>query len=59
LLANISVSTIKNALLLAQPNAKEKIEKIRSDENHDFKSGRAHGFWVQQYANMTLALTKY
>jgi energy-coupling factor transporter ATP-binding protein EcfA2/SAM-dependent methyltransferase len=59
LLANISAITIKNALLLAQSNAKEKIEEIRSGENHDYKAGRKHAFWVQQYANTTLALAKY
>jgi predicted ATPase/cyclopropane fatty-acyl-phospholipid synthase-like methyltransferase len=59
LLANVSAITIKQALQLAQQNAKEKIEKIRTLKEHDFKSGRAHGFWVQQYANTTLALTTY
>jgi ABC-type cobalamin/Fe3+-siderophores transport system ATPase subunit/SAM-dependent methyltransferase len=59
LLANVSAITIKNALLLAQSNAKEKIEEIRSGENHDYKAGRAHAFWVQQYANTTLALARY
>jgi hypothetical protein len=46
-------------LQLAQQNAKEKTEEIRTLKEHDFKSGRAHGFWVQQYANTTLALAKY
>jgi hypothetical protein len=59
LLANISGSTIKKALQLAQQNAKEKIEEIRTLKEHTFKSGREHGFWVQQYANTTLALTTY
>lgn len=56
LLANVSITTIKQALQLAQRNAKEKIEEIRTLKEHDFKAGRAHGFWVQQYANITLAL---
>jgi ABC-type cobalamin/Fe3+-siderophores transport system ATPase subunit/cyclopropane fatty-acyl-phospholipid synthase-like methyltransferase len=59
LLANVSAITIKQAVQLAQQNAKEKIEKIRTLKEHDFKSGRAHGFWVQQYANTTLALATY
>jgi predicted ATPase/cyclopropane fatty-acyl-phospholipid synthase-like methyltransferase len=59
LLTNVSAITIKQALQLAQQNAREKIEEIRTFKEHDFKSGRAHGFWVQQYANTTLALTTY
>jgi ABC-type cobalamin/Fe3+-siderophores transport system ATPase subunit/SAM-dependent methyltransferase len=57
LLANVTQDTTKAALKLAQRNAKEKIEKLRNPNNdNDFKSGREHGFWVQQYANTTLAL---
>jgi ABC-type cobalamin/Fe3+-siderophores transport system ATPase subunit len=59
LLANVSATTIKQALQLAQQNAKEKTEEICTLKEHDFKSGRAHGFWVQQYANTTLALATY
>jgi hypothetical protein len=57
LLENVTEDTIRAALELAQRNAKEKIEKLRDPNNvRDFKSGREHGFWVQQYANTTLAL---
>jgi predicted ATPase len=57
LLANVTQDTIKAALKLAKRNAKEKIEKLRNPNNdRDFKSGREHGFWVQQYANTTLAI---
>jgi SAM-dependent methyltransferase len=57
LLVNVTQDTITEALILAQRHAKEKIEKLRDpNNNHDFKSGREHGFWVQQYANTTLAL---
>jgi ABC-type cobalamin/Fe3+-siderophores transport system ATPase subunit/SAM-dependent methyltransferase len=59
LLANVTAITIKQALQLAQQNAKEKIEEIRTLKEHDFKSGRAHGFWIQQYVNTTLALERY
>jgi len=57
LLANVSHDTVRECLQIAQRNAKEQIEAIRAENNPDFKSGRAHGFWVQQYANTTLALT--
>jgi predicted ATPase/SAM-dependent methyltransferase len=57
LIANVTQHTIKAALKLAQRNAKENIKELRKpNNNHDFKSGREHGFWVQQYANTTLAL---
>jgi predicted ATPase len=56
LLVNVTNGTITEALRLARRNAKEKIEYLRIKKNQDFKSGREHGFWVQQYANMTLAL---
>jgi ABC-type cobalamin/Fe3+-siderophores transport system ATPase subunit/SAM-dependent methyltransferase len=58
LLANVTSITVKEALRLAQRNAQEKINEIRNRGTHDFKSGRAHGFWVQQYANTTLALNQ-
>jgi predicted ATPase/cyclopropane fatty-acyl-phospholipid synthase-like methyltransferase len=56
LLANVTRDTIDKALELAQRHAKEQIKKLRSNNAHDFKSGREHGFWVQQYANTMLAL---
>jgi AAA domain, putative AbiEii toxin, Type IV TA system/Methyltransferase domain len=56
LLTNVTQDTIQAALRLAQRHAKEKIKILRSNNAHDFKSGREHGFWVQQYANTTLAL---
>jgi hypothetical protein len=57
LLKNVTKDTIDAALKLAQRNAKEEIEKLRNPNNdRNFKSGREHGFWVQQYANTTLAL---
>jgi energy-coupling factor transporter ATP-binding protein EcfA2/cyclopropane fatty-acyl-phospholipid synthase-like methyltransferase len=59
LLANISDSTIKKALQLAQQNAKANIERIRDLNQHTFRSGREHGFWVQQYTNTGMALEIY
>jgi predicted ATPase/SAM-dependent methyltransferase len=59
LLANVSNSTIEQALKLAQEEAKGNIEKIRNLKQHTFKSGREHGFWVQQYTNTGMALEIY
>ena len=38
--------------------AKSKINTIRSSKNIDYKAGKKHGFWIQQYANTGLALDK-
>ena len=57
LLCNVSHVTVRESLKLAQRNAREKIEELRAKDNPDFKSGRAHGFWVQQFANASLALS--
>lgn len=56
LLANVNAETVRESLQIAQRNAKEKIRELRAAGDSDFKAGRAHGFWVQQYANTTLAL---
>jgi hypothetical protein len=56
LLKNVTTESIREALKLAQRHAKEQISLLRSNRRDDFKTGRAHGFWVQQYANTTLAL---
>ena len=57
LLGNVTHDTVRESLQIAQRNAKEQIETLRANNNPDFKSGRAHGFWVQQYANTSLALS--
>lgn len=56
LFANVTPDTVRTALGFAQRNAKEKTVELRNRGARDFRSGRAHGFWVQQYANTTLAL---
>lgn len=56
LLSNVSNATVRTALDFAQRNAKDHLEVLRRGDAHDFRSGRAHGFWVQQFANTTLAL---
>jgi ABC-type branched-subunit amino acid transport system ATPase component len=59
LLAKVSAITIKQALQLAQEEAKGNIEKIRNLKQYTYKSGREHGFWVQQYTNTGMALEIY
>ena len=57
LLTNVTHDTVRESLQIAQRNAKEQIESLRGNETPDFRTGRAHGFWVQQYANTSLALS--
>jgi predicted ATPase/SAM-dependent methyltransferase len=59
LLAKVTNDTIIEALKLARRNAKDQINTLRSKDIKDFRSGREHGFWVQQYANTTLALDHF
>lgn len=56
LLANVTTDSLKLALEFAQRNAQEQVQGLRNSPTADFRSGRAHGFWVQQYANTTLAI---
>jgi len=56
LLSNVTEETVKEALLFAQRHAEERVRTIRAEGKSTFKAGRAHGFWVQQYANTSLAL---
>ncbi len=56
LLSNVSADTVREALVFAQRHAKEQIQALRCKPASDFKAGKAHGFWFQQYANVTLAL---
>ena len=55
-LARVTRDSRKTALELANARAKEKIERLRSAGGHSFRSGQAHAFWVQQFANTTIAL---
>jgi predicted ATPase len=56
LLKNVTRESVKEALNFAKRHAKQQIERLRTNPSGDFKAGRAHGFWVQQFANTTLAL---
>ena len=58
LLQNVTDDTVSDALAFAQRHAEEEVTRIRASGESSFKIGRAHGFWVQQYANTTLALSK-
>ena len=55
LLPNVTSESRKQALQLAARNAEDQIARLRQSSNHDFRSGQAHAFWVQQFANATLA----
>ncbi len=56
LLSNVTKESVRNALQFVKRQAKEKISELRRQTNSDFKTGRAHGFWIQQYTNSTMAL---
>lgn len=51
----VNDSSRKNALCLLQSNAKSEIKNIRSTKP-DYKAGKLHSFWTQQFANASLAL---
>lgn len=57
LLQHVTHDSVREALELANRNAKEQIERLRGMTDRDFRAGRAHGFWVQQFANTSLALS--
>jgi predicted ATPase/SAM-dependent methyltransferase len=58
-LIRITTETIKSSLKARKICAINEIEKIRKNDVPNFRAGRAHGFWVQQLANATLALQQY
>lgn len=55
LLERYSHDTLQDALKDLGDTAREKIEMLRGKGDKDYRSGRLHGFWVQQYANAMLA----
>ena len=55
LLERYSHETLQGALKDLGDTAREKIQKLRGSADRDYRSGRLHGFWVQQYANAMLA----
>ncbi|MDB5343967.1 MAG: hypothetical protein JWP89_2344 [Schlesneria sp.] len=54
-LKNISAQSRHAALELAAQNAEDQIKNLRANGS-GFKAGLAHAFWVQQFANLTIAL---
>ena len=56
-LIKITEKTRQKALEGVQKTAKEEIKRIR-EASADYKSGKKHAFWVQQYANSSLALNE-
>lgn len=56
-LAVITEDTRKKALEAIQKTAKEEIKNIR-DAAPDYKNGKKHAFWVQQFANSSLAISE-
>lgn len=58
LLENVDSATRKKSLELAQEKAREQISSLRSEKSHTYLSGRSHAFWVQQFANTSLALSE-
>lgn len=56
-LSRITTATRSSALNLLRKSALEKIQEIRAGEIN-YKNGKRHGFWVQQYANSSLALSE-
>jgi SAM-dependent methyltransferase len=56
LLTRVNGESRKKALELARCNARDEIQRLRRSNQHDFRSGQAHAFWVQQFANTSLAL---
>lgn len=55
-LLRIDNTSKKNALISISEKAKSEILKIRSSDTKDYKTGKLHGFWVQQFANAQLSL---
>ncbi|MDH6356243.1 AAA family ATPase [Parabacteroides sp. PF5-9] len=56
-LASITEETRRKALEGILKTAKDEIRTIR-DATPDYKSGKKHAFWVQQFANSSLALSE-
>ncbi len=55
LLEKYSHETLQDALKDLGDTAREQVQKLRGDGVKDYRRGRLHGFWVQQYANAMLA----
>ena len=57
-LSNITADSRKKALEAIQKTAKEEIKRIREETTADYKNGRRHAFWTQQFANSSLILSE-
>jgi energy-coupling factor transporter ATP-binding protein EcfA2/SAM-dependent methyltransferase len=57
-LANVTAESRSKALRVAVQNAKTQIEAVRAEPERSFRSGQRHAFWVQQFANLSLALSQ-
>jgi predicted ATPase len=57
LLININEDTRMNSIKSLSDNAREKIIEIREKEKN-YKNGKLHGFWTQQFANSQLNLVE-
>jgi hypothetical protein len=58
-LKKVSDETWREALGLAQAAAWDRIRVLRGNKVHSYRSGREHAYWVQEYANTTLALDHF
>jgi predicted ATPase/SAM-dependent methyltransferase len=56
-LSRISHESKVKALQSLQEIAKDKITELRNNDKN-YKNGKLHGFWVQQFANTSLALSE-
>ena len=56
-LSRITPETRMSALSVLKNTALEKIQETRAADVN-YKNGKRHGFWVQQYANSSLALSE-
>jgi SAM-dependent methyltransferase/energy-coupling factor transporter ATP-binding protein EcfA2 len=57
-IANVTQETIITALELVKIKAEEQVRILRSAKEKDFRSGRRHGLYAQQYLNASLALNE-
>lgn len=56
-LQRITTESLKSSLRSIKGDAEERIRKIRGEETN-YRNGRIHGFWVQQFANAQLSLSE-
>ena len=54
-LLGFSTENLKEALRKLKEHSESRVKKLRNDP-YDFKKGKEHGFWSQQYINAILSL---